>query len=171
MQSIPCRSFGLVAAISKFKAGESVTNDPLIDGRFVVGSNFGFVWMYTKGRAVFVNEATGEQIESVAGDNLITNPIPMGEWILTAPEDFEVVCYSPFLNEKNLPIASKLTPFILQEDASTLVPHMTQLFLAQGSIEVDGKVLQGPRQILFKSGDKTVVAVAPAYGFIVKQQS
>lgn len=167
MQSIPYRSFGLVAAISKFKAGEIVTNDPLIDSRFVVGSNFGFVWMYTKGRDVLVNATTGEQIERVAGNNLITNPMPMGEWISTAPEDFEVVCYSPFLNTDKLPLSAHLTPVVIPAGQSAFMPHMTQLFLAQGGIQVDGKIVNGPRQILFKSGDKTIIAQEPAYGFVV----
>lgn len=168
MESIVCRSFDLVAAITNFKGGESVTNDPLVNNVFAVGPGFGFVWMYTKGRDVLINTVTGETIERVPGDSLISNPIPYGEWRSTIPEDFEVICYSPFLNAKSVPLSDRLEPVVMATNSSRVMPHMTQFFLGKGTIEIDGKTFSGPRQVLLKTGDKQVTAVTQVYGFIVK---
>lgn len=162
------RAFDLIAAYATYTKGEVITNDPLVEGIFVVGENSPFTWMYMSGKHVFVNTQTGEQIERVAGEDLINNPIPPGEWRSIVPEDFDVICFSPFTNDDKLPLSSHITFVVLPDNEQRFMPHMTKFFLAKGSIIVDGQTISGPKQVLFKTGDKTITATGDAYGVIVR---
>jgi hypothetical protein len=161
------RAFNLICASVQYQQGQVITNDPLVQSVFTVGSDFPFVWMYTAGKDVLVNTKTGEMIERVAGQDLITSPIPPGEWRSTAPVDFEVVCFSPFINNDQLPLKDHLSPVVIPARETRLMPHMTQLFLAKGEIQVEGKSITGPKQVLFKSGAKQITAMTTVYGFTV----
>ena len=162
------RSFGLTAIITTFEKNEIVTADPLINNTYTVYENFGYVWMHTKGTDILVNTKTNETIERAPGCNLIDNPLPLGEWRATVPEDVQVVCYSPFNNPGKTPLNTFLEPVVINVGGSKQMPHMTKFFLASGDIQVGGKNINGPKQVLMKTGDVTVVALTDVYGFIVK---
>lgn len=161
------KAFDLVAAHATYTKGEIINNDPLVDGVFVVDDNSPFVWMYMSGRQIFVNTKTGEQIERVAGDNLIRNPIPPGEWRSIVPEDFDVVCFSPVTNNKKVPLADHITFVSIPAGEQYAIPHLTKLFLAKGSVTIDGQTVSGPKQISFKTGDKSITSTTGAYGVII----
>lgn len=168
MKSAIYRSFGLVAVITTFEKGETITVDPMVNNTYTVYENFGYVWMHTKGTDILVNTATGETVERAPGCNLIDNPLPLGEWKATVPEDVEVVCYSPFNNPGKAPLSTLLEPVVISAGGSKQMPQMTQFFLASGDIQIDEKLFSGPKQLRMKTGDTTVTAVTNVYGFIVK---
>jgi hypothetical protein len=167
MQTTLHRAFGIVVERTVFKQGELITLDPIINNVFQVGSNFGFVWYNTVGDDLLVNTVTGEQLPRPVGTCTLTAPIPNGEWRMQIPEDMEVLCVSPFMNQSMLPLATHIVEFKLNAGTQTVVPHGTKLFLGSGKLTVEGKTIEGPNQILFKSGDKTVTASTNCYGFII----
>lgn len=162
------RSFGLTAVITEFDKGGVVTVDPLVDNIYSVGPNFGYIFMHLKGTDVLINTVTGEEIVRRPGDNSITNPMPVGEWRSTSPEDINVVCYSPFNNADKVPLNTRLEPVVLLSGYSQTMPNMTQFFLASGDIQINEKVISGPQQVRVQTGDVVVRAVTNVYGFIVK---
>jgi hypothetical protein len=162
------RSFGLVATITKVKKGEVITIDPIIKNVYEVGANFSYINMHIKGVDVLINTVTGESITRNPGDNSINNPVPIGSWRITLPEDAELVCYNPFLNPDNLPLVDHLEPVVLPAGANREMPHLTKFFLAAGTIKVGDKTFGGPKQIYFKSGTAMLHAIDDVYGFIVR---
>lgn len=168
MKSAAYRSFGLLAVITTFEKNDVIVMEPIINNVYEVTPNFGYVWMYLKGNDILENIATGEKIERGPGDNLINNPLPVGSWRTLIPEDIQVVCYSPFVNHTMLPLVEHLEPVVLAANDSRMMPHMTQFFLAAGSIQANDKKITGPNQVCFKTSDTNITALDSVYGFIVK---
>jgi hypothetical protein len=168
MKSAAYRSFGLVAVITTFPKGANITIDPMVNNTYTVYENFGYVWMHTKGTDILVNTSTGETAERAPGCNLIDNPLPLGEWRATIPEDIEVVCYSPANNSDKVPLRALLEPVVIPAGGNKQMPQMTQFFLAAGDIQIGEKLISGPKPVRMKTGDVIVTAVTDVYGFIVK---
>lgn len=166
MNSRPYVAFGYTVVKNVFTAGEVFISDPVVNNVFSVGDLFPYVWFYTKGTDVLINLDTQEQITKTAGDCTITMPYPKGTWRTTLPEDLELWCISPFINNDKTPPVPNVDIFSLRDGQETIVPHGTKLFLIHASIGVAGKVIPAGRQIEFVSGDKTVLAIGDAYGFI-----
>jgi len=168
MEATLHRSFGLVATIVKVKKGEEITGEPIVKNVYEVGLNFSYVNMHTKGVDVLVNTVTGETITRSPGDNTIDNPVPIGSWRITLPEDAEIVCYSPFINTDKLPLKDYLEPVVIKAGNSKLMTKGTQFFLAAGGVSINEHLISGPKQILVKNDDVLVFATNDAYGFIVR---
>jgi hypothetical protein len=167
MQTTLHRAFGIVVSRTLFVKDEVVVLDPIINNVFQVGPSFSFVWYNTAGDDLLVNTVTGEQLARPVGTCTLTTPIPYGEWRMQIPEDMEVLCVSPFMNANMLPLSAHMVEFKLLSGAQTVIPHGTKLFLGSGKLTVESKTIEGPNQILFKSGDKTVTASTNCYGFII----
>lgn len=167
MQTTLHRAFDIVVAITHFKQGEVTVIDPILNNTFQVGLNFGFIWYNIVGDDLLTNTITGEQLARPEGTCTLSSPIPIGEWRMGIPEDMQVLCVSPFLNQTKLPLADYVSDFKLLSQNQLTIPHGTKLFLGHGSLVIDGKAITGPQQILFKSGDKQVTAATNCYGFLI----
>jgi hypothetical protein len=167
MQTTYHRAFGIAIAITSFTKGEAVTMDPVINNIFTVGSDFGYVWYNIVGDDLLVNTNTSEQLPRPAGGCTLTTPIPLGTWRMEVPEDMQVLCINPFVNANKLPLSEHVAVFKLLSGEQTTVPHNSKLFLGHGTCKIDNKTIEGPQQVLFKSGDKTIVAQSNCYGFYV----
>lgn len=167
MQTTIHRAFDLIISITKLTQGETFVLDPVIDNVFQIKPNFPFVWYNTVGNDLLINTVTGEQLPRPVGTCTLTEPIPPGEWRTEVPENLELLCVNPFINANKLPLAAHMGEFKLLSGAQTVVPHGTKLFLGRGKLTVESKTIEGPNQILFKSGDKTVTANTNCYGFII----
>jgi hypothetical protein len=167
MQTTLCRAFGIIVSKTLFSKGEVVVLDPIINNVFQIGPSFGFVWYNTVGDDLLTNTVTGEQIVRPAGTCTLTAPIPYGEWRMEIPEDLETLCVNPFMNQNMLPLADHMVEFKMSAGESRLIPSNTKLFLGSGKLTVEGKTIEGPNQILFKSGAKQVTATTDCYGFII----
>lgn len=166
MYSRAYSAFGYVVAKNIFTAGEVFISDPVVNNVFTVGDLFPYVWFYTKGTDLLINLDTQEEITRTAGDCSVTLPYPKGTWRTTLPENLELWCISPFSNANKTPPVPNVGVFSLADGQETIVPRGTKLFLISASIEIDGKTIPTGRQIEFVSGDKTVLAIGNAYGFI-----
>jgi len=167
MNLTPYRAFGFTIIHVQFYAGERVFLDPVSDNVFPVGEHFPFVWLYTKGKDVLRNVATGELIERQAGDCTLSKPYPLGEWVTTLPEDLELFCVGANVNQDKLPLSQYLQEWHLPSGSQAELPRGTQLFLAAGSLDVASKVMTGPMQVAVKSGNKVVTATSDCHGFII----
>lgn len=166
MTQIPYRAFGYLVIKNNFSAGEVFTIDPVVSNVFSVGQLFPYIWLYTKGTDVLVNVDTQEQITRTAGDCNTYKPYPQATWRTTLPEDLELWCISAFLNSSNNPPLPDVTVFALPSGEQAVVPHGTKMFIASGSINIEGRSIATGKQVEFKSGDKVVTAEGDVYGFV-----
>lgn len=167
MDSKPYRAFGHLLSKNTLRAGETnIVSEPIFNSVFSVGDVFPYLWLYTKGHDVLINVDTQEQIVRGVGDSTFTNPYPKGTWRTTIPEDLELWCISAFANPNKKLTPPDITIFALAANQQVFVAQGTKLFLASGTLEIAGSLINGEKQISFSSGDKTVRAVVDAYGFI-----
>jgi hypothetical protein len=77
-----------------------------------------------------------------------------------------VFCVSPTPNSSRNPAVPPLDHFALASGASVVLKKGTKLFLAEGTLHVEGKDITGPKQIEVVSGDKSFSAVTPCLGLL-----
>jgi hypothetical protein len=61
-----------------------------------------------------------------------------------------------------------IEPFILKQGQTTELVVHTQLFLCQGTLQVNGTAYNGPYQLAIRTGNATVVATTDVYGLTFK---
>jgi len=123
-----------------------------------------FVWFIAQGKHVHTNVATGERKELNGGWCSLLDPLPVGEHMLTIPVYSESVCLAAELSgQQTLP---EVTHFALGAGESKPLPNGTKLYLVEGEIEVNGKVIPGMRQVRISSGDSVVKGLKDSFGLI-----
>lgn len=161
------KAFDLIVG-KTFVAKDTVTSlEPYVQNTMVVGSTFNNVWYWYSGKTTYTNTKTNETITFERGDDTLTTPIPSGEWNATFAEDTRILCLMPHNNPNKLPLSSHLTKFFMKAGDAQELPIGTKLFVGEGSIEINGNTIQGPREVYFKTENKTVKAISDVFGFII----
>jgi hypothetical protein len=129
------------------------------------------IWLQTKGTSTLTEINTGVIEKWTEGDSDLTNPCKLGSWQAEYTEDVAIWCLpknmTNDLNDPNKDIdLTKITQFTLLDTQTTTIPNNTKLFLASGSLTINGQSYPGPQQIEVLTGDKSVTATGDCYGFI-----
>jgi hypothetical protein len=115
------------------------------------------------GHAQMYNEDTGEFCEDVfPGWFVSSRNYEDTRYEFRIVEETTTFCYSAKLNQDYVP---EIAPLVLEAGESQMLAPKTKLFLCKGTIDVDGRELVGPCQVL-NATDKTLVAKTPVYGMI-----
>ena len=150
----PYAAFGTAFVKCNATAGEVREVKLGEDGLVMSGYYF-----YTDGEVSCSVKETGEQIENrTAGwlnlDHVGAGASTSGTLVVTPVVDTEWFCIGRDVNlMRPLP---KLTTVILEINESRVLPNNTDLFLARGRLEINGKFFTGPCQVRVRSGDVTV---------------
>jgi hypothetical protein len=171
-------AFGWLVLKDSFDAGEVFSNElftenvytvhnpsPYSDGRF--GNTLcGYQWLYTEGRVRHTNVDTGEYADRTPGYcNLVTWE-KVGTFRAEFLEPTTLFCINAPTNASKGSTVPHTEYFGLSAGERRTVPNGTKLFLASGSLLINGNQMHGPRQLHFGSGDREVEALNEAYGYI-----
>jgi hypothetical protein len=166
------RAFGYIIFKQEILANSKINNDPVFNNVYDVTdvakfgkTENGFIWLYTSGQTKITNMHTGEvHLRNPGFCNLITPEI-IGKFKYEVVEDSVVFCMSGDVNDEKLPLPL-LQYFNLATDAKVELNSHTKLFLAEGSITVEGQTFIGPKQIKVGDSAKEFFANTQCYGYI-----
>ena len=162
----PFPVFGYVIVRNELTAGEVFTDQTIKENKYIVDEKFKTVWLQTKGHIHDVEDNTGATQDRYAGDSTLIKPEPIGHWTMQIVEDAVVFCLSPVVNENKYPQAPDVIHVAIAAGQTREFAKDSKLFLASGTLTVEGKTFDGPKQIRFASSAKTVTAVTNCYGLL-----
>lgn len=165
MKYTPYAAFGTVVILCTASPGDN--KQTVLGPNGLVTSGW---YYYTSGRAEVTVIATGERLaDRTPGwlnvDHSHANASNGGTASLSFPVPTQWVCIPHAHNAKGLPTLSSL---VFSEGETKLIPNETNLFLARGTLVVNGKSFTGPAQIRIRSGEATAVASTECYSLIFK---
>lgn len=143
---------------SLFDANKSVYSD----------TDFGEIWFYTKGHVRVTNKNTNTIQDRPAGFCNLDTPEVVGSFVGECLEEAVVFSIEPRLNYQKSPVVPMVSTFKLQQGNTFDAPVGTKLFLAQGTLTIDGKQFTDGAQIGVYTSQKTLQGVTDCYGFVFK---
>lgn len=171
----PYASFGYLILKNEIETGHSLNDEIFKDGHVEIvipepndigryGQCSGFSWLYTKGSIRWTNVYTGEQFVRSAGWSNIDSPAPVGLFHNEILEPTTVFCLGPTLNIDKIPKVPRTEVFRLTKDNQQTIPNNSKLFLAEGTLIINGTNYSGTRQLNVKTGDVVATASTDCYG-------
>jgi len=160
-------AFGYTVIRHQIAKNEVLNDELYADGLVSVAVPFETCWFYTKGLVNQVNVDTAEV--SVRGPGYCNAIIKetAGVWRANFIEDSTVFCVpQPQPANPLLRLIDRLQVFLLPAEKSATLPQGTKLSLCQGQLKIDNLTIRDLRQIEFKSGSRTVVAIEDCFGLI-----
>ena len=168
-------AFGYYVAECLYKAGETHTldNGVVKDNLITISKTKSqeSIWLIVAGSENHLDINSGAIKDTRgSGDSDLTKPYPVGTWKQEYLQDTHVFCLWKELstpNHRNSNIdLTQINPFTLLDTQTTTIPNNTKLFLASGSLTINGQSYPGPQQIEIATGDKSATATGDCYGFI-----
>jgi hypothetical protein len=160
-------AFGYVVIRHQIEKNE-ILNDELYDnGLVTIAPPFDTCWLYTKGLVNQVNIDT--QKVSVRGPGYCNALIKetAGVWRADFKEDSTVFCVpQPKPANPLILLIDNLQVFSLKAGQSTTLAQSTKLSLCQGQLKIGSATIRDLRQIEFKSGSRSVIAIEDCFGLI-----
>lgn len=178
METIPLPAFGYIVLKNILPVGCEINDElicankysiqdpsPFEDGNYG-NLGFGYTWLYTRGKMLHTNTSTGETVERVAGwSNLVTQE-EVGTFSIAVVEPMVTFCLNVQSNANRQPRIPVTQYFHLLAGEPCTLPQGTKLFFADGTLNINGSEISGPRQIRVASGDREVLAVSNCYGLL-----
>lgn len=160
-------AFGYTIIRHHISKNEVLNDELYADGLVNVTVPFETCWFYTKGLVNQVNIDTEEvSVRSPGYSNTMIKETA-GIWRANFIEDSTVFCVpQPEPANPLLLLIDRLQVFLLPAGQSTILPQGTKLSLCQGQLKIDSSIIRDLRQIEFKSGSRTVVAIEDCFGLI-----
>lgn len=180
MEAKAFAAFGYVLLRTKLKAGELINDEMMSRNVFSVddptpdetgsfsGSRGAYIWIMLSGVHTYTNLQTGAIDRHERGWCNLVRPIEVGKHELSVLEDSEYICFSPLVNSERSPTIPPMDLFDLADGESKTLPQGTKLYLIDGQLSVDEKVIPSMRQIRIASQDKEVTAIGRCLGYIFK---
>lgn len=181
MESKSYPAFGYVVVRNSFPAGHVMDDDeifsngcftitnpsPYADGKFGPPQG-GYQWLYISGRIQHTNTETQAVQQRTRGFCNLDTPETIGTFRVESLEDSVIYCTSPFINKEKNPVSPNTTCFRLPQGQTAALVEGTKLFLADGTIEVNGVQIEGPRQVHVRvgTGPRQVTALSDCLGYI-----
>jgi len=167
MRFKPHAAFGYTVIHSKAEPGDTREVPLGEDGLVTSGYYF-----YTKGAAKVKVKETGEQLDDrTAGwlnsENAHAHASSTGTLQLSFNEYTEWLCIPIKYNKDGLP---NLKSWSLEANDTQPVSNKTDLFLVEGTVQINNKTFTGPCQIRVRSGDVEVLNLTEnkCHGLIFK---
>jgi hypothetical protein len=180
VESKPYAAFGYVLVLQSLRAGERITDEMMLDNIFTVhdgspgvkgniGSvGFGYVWFLRSGLQSYRNIHTGKIDVHEPGWCNLVNLVDVGVFEFESITDSQYVCFSPVLNKNRNPRIPELDFVEIQEGESRVFPIGTNLYVLDGELAINEKIVPSMRQVYVKSNNLIVLAKKKTYGYIFK---
>lgn len=165
MESKQFPAFDYVIIKNKIEAGEIIDDDTLEDNVYLYNENFLTVWLQTSGLSTHTNVSGEVQLRST-GDSTISKPLMPGSNTIVFNEQSDVFCVSPIANKHKNPKVPPLDHFSLKAGQSVTLPLGTKLFLASGSLNLGGIIVDKIRQVELVTGARLCTANTDCLGLL-----
>ena len=180
MISTPYPAFGYVIFRTSLLAG-TVLNDDLMTNNVMTVSqqttptdhgksgNTGkqYIFYILSGAHEYKNKETGQTYTLTRGYCSLDQGLPVGSYDVKFLESTDFLCFNTFAANKNKSLPP-LEVFTLKDGESTTLPKGTNLFLADGLLNVSGVTVPSMKQIKIVNEDKLVLATSDCHGLIFK---
>ena len=162
MMNTPYAAFGYVLFLSSAEAGEEKLIKLGANSNYVTG-----IYFYIDGIAKSYVLETGEVLKDrVAGwlNTEVADPPTGGSTVKSEfPVHTEWVCIPNANNPWGLP---KVSSLILDPKSQQLLQNGTNLFLAKGSLLINGREFSAPTQIRIRTGDVMAESLTKTYSLL-----
>jgi len=176
-----CRAFGYIITKTLYEPSDTIVNkdckffnideyeikSPLVISKLHYNGNDNcIIWLNTKGHMRIVNKETNEVEDRYAGASNLLKEEKIGKYVGRCIEPATVFSIWFESNLDQSPIIPNVKYFKLNKGETYNAPLGTKLFLAEGTIYINGQTFEGTRQIKVSTEPKTFLGLTDCYGLL-----